>query len=87
MNLLYSSYLLSDTRLCLKRIHSYEIIKNKGLKITFRKNKHDRSGIRVAVINVNSIWSKAKAGAFKAYIMTNNPDIIIANETGITGDC
>ena len=98
MNLLYSSYLLSDTRLCLKRLHSYEVLRTKGLKITLRKTKpgdgcqvrHNgpslKDFLKIAVINVNSVRSTAKAGAFKAYVETNNPDIIIANETCITSD-
>ena len=48
------------------------------------QTKADR--IKIAVINVNSIQSKGKAGAFNAFIKTNNPDIVIANETCISSD-
>ena len=48
------------------------------------KTRADR--IKIAVINVNSIQSKGKAGAFKAYFQTKNPDIVIADETCISSD-
>ena len=42
--------------------------------------------IMIAVININSIQSKGKGGAFKAYIQTKNPGIVIASETCISSD-
>ena len=54
--------------------------------ITGTKPQTRADRIKIAVINVNNVQSKGIAGAFKAYIQTNNPDTVIANETCISSD-